>query len=111
HRRLAWAGRCRRGTIPEETTQEGDKSGGRQRRASRGWSAVLGEVPLDLLEVVRRRLAGAFFPGEDADGGDAIELDLGQGGEEDVPVHLSLPDVEMLVDAGGRAGRVHDVAQ
>ena len=58
-----------------------------------------------------RRLAGAFLPGEDAHGRDAVEPHLGQRGEEDVPVHLPLPDVEMLVDARGRAGRVHDVAQ
>jgi hypothetical protein len=72
---------------------------------------VLGEVLADLLQVADRGLAGSFLPGEDAHGGDAVEVHLGQGAEEDVPVDLPLPDVQVLVDPGRRAGRVHDVAQ
>jgi hypothetical protein len=60
---------------------------------------------------VRRRLASPLLPREDAHGRDAIEVELGEGAEEDVPVHLALSDVEVLVHARGRAGRVHDVAQ
>src|SRR5689334_25179618 len=73
--------------------------------------AVLGQVAADLLQVVDGGLAGAFFPGEDAHGGDAVELHLGQGAEEDVPVDLALADVQVLVDPGGGARRVDDVAQ
>src|SRR5215831_19018305 len=76
-----------------------------------GRPAVLGQVPPDLLEVVRGGLAGSFLPGEDAHGGDAVEVHLGEGAEEDVPVHLALTDVQVLVDPGGRTGRVDDVAQ
>src|SRR5262244_846132 len=80
-------------------------------RASSGGPAVLGQVAADLLQVVDRGLAGPFLPGEDAHGGDAVELHLGEGAEEDVPVDLALADVQVLVDPGGRAGRVDDVAQ
>ena len=55
--------------------------------------------------------AGPLLPGEDADRDDTVEGDLRQGAEELVPVDFALPDVEMLVDPGGRAGRVDDVAQ
>src|ERR1039457_4927488 len=72
---------------------------------------VFGQVAADLGEVVAGGLAGSFFPGEDAYGGDAVEAGLGEGGEEDVPVHVALADIEVLVDPGRRAGRVHDVAQ
>src|SRR4051794_37602612 len=46
---------------------------------------VLSHVPPDLLQVVHAGLAGAFLPGEDAHGGDAVEFHLGQGPEEQVP--------------------------
>src|SRR6185312_9687316 len=78
---------------------------------SRRRPAVLGQVLPDLLQVVRGGLAGSFLPGEDAHGGDAVEVHLGEGPEEDVPVHLALTDVQVLVDAGGRTGRVDDVPQ
>src|SRR3981081_1003699 len=73
--------------------------------------SVLRDVPPDLFEVMSRRLPGPFLPGEDAHGRDAVELHVGQRPEEDVPVHFPLADVEVLVHARGRAGRVHDVAQ
>src|SRR5690349_10607741 len=80
----------------------------RSRRSRRG---VLGGVLVDLAEVVAGAVLGPLLPGEDADRGNAVEADLGQGLEEQVPVDLALADVEVLVDAGLRAGRVDDVAQ
>jgi hypothetical protein len=38
-------------------------------------------------------------------------VEFAQGGEEFVPVDFALADVEVLVDAGGGAGWVEDVAQ
>src|SRR5215469_14272397 len=73
--------------------------------------AVLGQVAPDLFPVAHRGFARPFLPGEDAHGGDAVEVYLGQGAEEGIPVHLPLADVQVLVDTGGRAGRVDDVAQ
>jgi hypothetical protein len=63
-----------------------------------------GEFLGDAVEHEGRRLMGAFFPGEDAGGGDAVEVQLAQGAEERGPVDLALADVEVLVDAGGGAG-------
>jgi hypothetical protein len=37
-----------------------------------------------------RGVLGALLPGEDAGGHDAVEADLVQGPEEDVPVDLAL---------------------
>ena len=39
------------------------------------------------------------------------EAELAERAEELVPVDLALADVQVLVDPGGRAGRVDDVAQ
>ena len=54
---------------------------------------------------------GALFPGEDAYGHDAVELHPPECAEELVPVDLALPDVEMLVDPGGRTRWIDDVPQ
>src|SRR3954468_10926931 len=51
-------------------------------------------------------LARALLPGEHARGHDPVEPQPLQGAEEEVPVDLPLADVQVLVDAGGRARRV-----
>src|SRR5262249_59234029 len=66
---------------------------------------------LDRLPHVPTRFLGPLLPGEDAHGHDAVELQLPERAEELVPVDLALPDVEMLVDPGGRTRWIHDVPQ
>src|SRR5919206_2013264 len=56
-------------------------------------------------------LAGLVVPAEDAGGEDAVEADPGQGGEGLVEVDVAAADLGVLVDAGGVARRVGDVAQ
>src|SRR5271166_876826 len=69
------------------------------------------DVALHRLAHVSARLVGALLPGEDAGRHDPVEADLGERGEELVPVHLALADVQVLVDRDLRAGRIADVAQ
>lgn len=40
---------------------------------------------------------GAVFPGEDAIGQNAVELHVGEGGEEQVPIDLALTEIGMLM--------------
>ena len=68
------------------------------------------EVVRDLLEHEPRRLDRTLLPGEHAAGQDAVEADPSERAEAGLPVHLALTDVEVLVDAGGGARRVDDVA-
>src|SRR6266566_1352587 len=84
------------------------------------WTVGCGSAPglrvrLDALAVDPARLARAFLPGEHADGHDGLvpvaDAEPAEGAEELVPVHLALPDVQVLVYPGGRPGRVDDVAQ
>src|SRR6266536_3017671 len=82
----------------------------RHRRTS-SRAAELGDVLLDPLAVLDRGLASPLLPREDADGGDAVELQLRQRPEERVPVDFALAEVEGRVDPGRRARRVDDVAQ
>src|SRR5690606_11317777 len=97
----------------------------------RAWSRPMAPVPITpILTVLFRPLCpvcvdvalhfgaheaprgiGLVFPGEDAGGHDPVKADLGEGAEEVVPGHLALADVQVLVDARLRAGRVKDVAQ
>ncbi len=76
-----------------------------------GSLVVLLEVLVHLGEVVAGAVLGPLLPGEHAHRGDPVEAHLGERGEEPVPVHLALPDVQVLVHPDGRAGRVDDVAQ
>jgi hypothetical protein len=69
------------------------------------------DPPPDLFAHESTRLPGAVLPREDAHGHDAVEAELPQGAEELVPVHLSLTDVQVLVDPHRRSGWVHDVTQ
>ena len=66
----------------------------------------------DLLQLPGAVDVEVLRPGEDRAGGDAVEADVGQALEEVVPVDLAQPRVDrvVLVDAGGVAGRVGDVA-
>src|ERR1700727_2564037 len=72
---------------------------------------MLLDVALHLRAHKPARIVGIILPGEDARGKDPIEPDFSQRSEETVPGILSLPDVQVLMDASGRAGRIKDVAQ
>src|ERR1700722_12644302 len=54
---------------------------------------------------------GLVLPGEYAGGHDPIEADLSERAEKVVPGHFALADVEMLMNARSRAGRIENVAQ
>jgi hypothetical protein len=43
-------------------------------------------------------VVGIFFPSEDADGGDAVKVDVPQGAEELVPVDVAAADFVVLVE-------------
>ncbi len=72
---------------------------------------MLVDVALHLRAHEPAQFVGLVLPGEDARGHDPVEPDFGQCSEEIVPGNLALPDVQVLMDAGGRAGRIEDVAQ
>src|SRR3712207_1501592 len=72
---------------------------------------VLADQPADRVEHADAGLAGLVVPAEDAGGQDAVEADPGQGGEGLVDVDVAAADLHVLVDAGGVARRVGDVAQ
>ena len=57
------------------------------------------------------RFVGLVLPGEYARGHDPVEPDLSQCAEEIVPRHFALADVQVLMNASSRAGRIEDVAQ
>src|SRR3712207_167932 len=72
---------------------------------------VLADQPADRVEHAGAGLAGLVVPAEDAGGEDAVEADPRQGGEGLVEVDVPAADLHVLVDAGGVARRVGDVAQ
>ena len=60
---------------------------------------VLGQVRFDPLAIGDERFSGAFFPCEHAHRRDAVEPDLRQRGEEVVPAHFTLTDIQVLMDS------------
>src|SRR3954447_25502965 len=72
---------------------------------------VLGDQLADGAEHPGAGLAGLVVPAEDTGGQDAVETGAGQGGEGLVKVDVPAADLHVLVDAGGVARRVGDVAQ